>query len=64
MDPLINLLVRNGKFGAYNTFRKYVTMSTSSANPKLVLIGDSIIANFDKCSNIFDKEFKSNKKLH
>ena len=32
-------------------------MSTSSTNAKLVLIGDSIIANFDKCSDIFDKFF-------
>ena len=32
-------------------------MPTSSTNTKLLLIGDSIIANFDKCSNIFDKFF-------
>ena len=32
-------------------------MSTTSTNAKLVLIGDSVIANFDKCSNIFDKFF-------
>ena len=32
-------------------------MSTSSTNAKLVLIVDSIIANFDKCSGIFDKFF-------
>ena len=57
MNPLINPLARNGKFGWYNTFRKHVTMSTSSTNAKLVLIGDSIIANFDKCSDIFDKFF-------
>ena len=30
-------------------------MSKSSTNANLVLIGDSTIANFDKCSNIFDK---------
>ena len=57
MNPLINPLARNGKFGWYNTFRKHVTMSTSSSNAKLVLIRDSIIANFDKCSDIFDKFF-------
>ena len=57
MNPLINPLVRNGKFSWYNTFRKHVTKSTSSTNVKLVLIGDSIIANFDKCSDIFDKFF-------
>ena len=57
MNPLVNPLARNGKFGWYNTFRKHVTMSTSSTNAKLVLFGDSIIANFDKCSDIFDKFF-------
>ena len=57
MNPLINPLARNGKFGWYNTFRKHVTMSTSSSNAKLVIIGDSIIANCDKCSDIFDKFF-------
>ena len=57
MNPLINPLARNGKFGWYNTFRKHATMSTSSSNAKLVLIWDSIIANFVKCSNIFDKFF-------
>ena len=32
-------------------------MSTSSTNAKLVLIGDSIIENFNKSSYIFDKFF-------
>ena len=57
MNPLINPLARNGKLGWYNTFRKHITMSMSSSNAKSVLIRDSIIANFDKCSNIFDKFF-------
>ena len=57
MNPLINPLARNGKFGWYNTFKKLVNMSTPSTNAKLVLIGDSIIANFDKCSDNFDKFF-------
>ena len=57
MNPLIKPLARNGKSGWYNTFRKHVTMSTSSTNAKLVLTGDSIIANFDKRSDIFDKFF-------
>ena len=57
MNPLINPLARNGKFGWYNTFRKHVTTSTSSTNVKLVLIGDSFIANSDKCNNIFDEFF-------
>ena len=55
MNPLINPLAKNGKL--YNTFRKHVTMTTSSTNAKLVLIGDFVISNFDKCSNIFDKFF-------
>ena len=59
MNPLINPLARNGKFGWYNTIRKHATVSTSSTNAKLVLIGDSIIANFDKCSDILDKFFLS-----
>ena len=57
MNPLINPLARNGKFGWYSTFRKHITISTLSTNEKLVLIGDSIIANFDKCSDIFGKFF-------
>ena len=57
MNPLINPLARNSKCGWYNTLIKRVTMSKSSTNAKLVLIGDSIIANFDKCKDIFDKFF-------
>ena len=59
MNPLIDPLARNGKIGCYNTFTKHVTMSTLSNDPKLVLTGDSIIANFDKCNDIFDKFFLS-----
>ena len=54
MNPFINPLARNGKFGWYNTFRKNVTMSMSCTSAKLVLIGDSITTNFDKYSDIFD----------
>ena len=57
MNPLINRLASNSKFGWYNTFKKHVIMSRSSTNATLVLIGDSSIANFDKCSDIFDKLF-------
>ena len=32
-------------------------MSTLSTNAKLALVGDSIIANFDKCVDIFNKFF-------
>ena len=45
MNSLINPLARYGKFGWYNTFRKHVTMSTSSTNAKLELLRDSIIGN-------------------
>ena len=47
MNPLNQFLAKNGKLGWYNTFRKHVTMSTSSTNAKLVLTGDSIIVDFD-----------------
>ena len=57
MNPLINPLARNGKFGWYDTFRKHITMSQLSTNVKLMLIGNSIIANFDKCRDIFHKFF-------
>ena len=57
MNVLINPLAKNGKFDWGNTFRKHGIVSTSSTNAKLVLIGHSIIANFDKCSNIFGKFF-------
>ena len=39
-------------------------MSTSSTNAKLVLIGDSVIANIDKCNSIFDKCFLSFRTLN
>ena len=57
MKLVINPLARNGKLGWYSTFRKHVTMPSSSTNAKLVLTGDSVIANFDKCSDIIDKFF-------
>ena len=57
MNPFVNPLATNGKFGWYNTFRKHVIMSKSSTNAKLVLTEDSTIANLDKCSNVFDKFF-------
>ena len=39
--------------GIKNSDVKHVTMPTSSTNVKLGRIGDSIIANFGKCSGIF-----------
>ena len=58
MNPLNQFLAKNGKLGWYNTFRKHVTMSTSSTNAKLVLIGDSIIADFENAD--FDNAFLIN----
>ena len=55
INPLINPLARNSKIAWCNTFRKHVTMSTPSTNTKLVLTGDSVIADFDNCKDIFDK---------
>ena len=50
MNPLINSLARNSKFGWYNTFRKHVIMSTSFTNVKLVLILLlQILTNGTKC---------------
>ena len=64
MTPLINPLAINGKFGWCNAFRKHVAMSTLPTNTNLVLIRDSIIANFDKCNDIFDKSFLSFRTLN
>ena len=64
MTPLINPLAINGKFGWCNAFRKHVTMSTLPTNTNLVLIMDSIIGNFDKFNDIFDKSFLSFRTLN
>ena len=63
MNPIINPLARNGKFGWYNTFRKHVTLSTSCTNARLVLTGDSIIANFDKYNGTSLKQTLREQKL-
>ena len=57
MNHLINPLANNDKIVWHNTFKKHVIISTLSTNEKLVLIEYSIIANFDKCSDIFDNFF-------
>ena len=57
MNHLINPLANNDKIDCHNTFKKHVIISTSSTNEKLVLIEYSIIANFAKCSDVFDKFF-------
>ena len=59
MNPLNDPVARNGKPGWYDTFRKHVTLTSVSKSCKLVFIGDSIISNFDKCSDIFDNFFSS-----
>ena len=59
MTPLINPLAINSKSGWCNAVRKHVIMSTLPTNTNLVLIRDSIIANFDKCNDSFDKSFLS-----
>ena len=64
VNLLINPLPRNGRFGWYNTFKRHVTMSASSTNAKLELIGYSIIENFDKCKDIFNKFFLSFRTLN
>ena len=64
MTPLINPLAINGKLGWCNAFRKHVAMSILPTNTNLVLIRDSIIANFDKCNDIFDKSFLSFRTLN
>ena len=43
--------------GIKNSDVKHVTMPTLSTNVKLGLIGDSIIANFGKCSAVFFDKF-------
>lgn len=56
-ESFINPIARNDKIGWYETFTKHVIMSKLPTNTKLMLIGDSAIASFDKCSNIFDHLF-------
>ena len=46
------------------THLENITMSTLSTKAKLVLIGDSIIANFDKCNDIFENFFLSFRTLN
>ena len=59
MNSLINPLARNGKVGWHDTFKNHASMCRKSANSKLVLFGDSIIANFDKCKDVFNNYFSS-----
>ena len=59
MNSLINPLARNGKVGWHDTFKHHKTLCRSSTNSKLVLLGDSIVANFSKCNDVYSKFFSS-----
>ena len=48
---------RNGKTGWYETFRNQAYLAINLQKCRVLLIGDSIIANFSRFSSIFDKYF-------
>ena len=54
---LITPVPRNRKAGWYKTFRNHVYPAIKSQRCRVLLIGDSVIANFSKFSHIFDKHF-------
>ena len=64
MNTLVDPIARNGKIGWYDTFRNHVALCRSSTNTKVILIGDSIIANFDKCADVFHNLFSSYRALN
>ena len=57
MHSLITPVPCNGKAGWYKTFRNHAYLAINSQKCRVLLIGDSIIANFSKFSPIFDKHF-------
>ena len=57
MHSLITPVPRNVKTGWYKTFRNHAYLAINSQKCRVLLIGDSIIANFSKFSPIFDKHF-------
>ena len=57
MHSLITPVPRNGQAGWYETFRNHAYLAINSQKCRVLLIGDSIIANFRKFSPIFDKHF-------
>ena len=57
MPSLISPVPRNGKPGWYDTFRNHPYLAINSQKYRVLLIDDSIIANFSKFSSIFDKHF-------
>ena len=57
MHSLITPVPGNGKAGWYETFRNQAYLAINSQKCRVLLIVDSIIANFRKFSAIFDKHF-------
>ena len=57
MHSLITPVPHNGKVGWYETFSNHAYLAINSQKCRVLLIGDSIIANFRKFSPIFDKHF-------
>ena len=64
MHSLITPVSRNGKAGWYETFRNHVCLAINSQKCRVLLIGDSVIANFSKFSSIFDKPFSKFRPLN
>ena len=46
-----------GKRGWYETFKNHAYLAINLLKCRVLLIGESIIANFSKVSSIFDKLF-------
>ena len=57
MLSLITPVPHNGKPGRYETFRNHAYLAINLQKSIVLLIGDSIIANFSRFSSIFDKHF-------
>ena len=57
MHSLNTSVARNGKAGCYETFSNHAYLAINSQKYRVLLIGDSNIANFSKFSPIFDKHF-------
>ena len=57
IHSLITPVPHNGKEGRYRTLRNHVHISVKLQMSRVLLIGDSIIANFSKFSSISDKNF-------
>ena len=57
MHSLITLVPRDAKAEWYGTSRNHAYLAVNSQKCRVLLIGDSIFANFSKLSSIFDKHF-------